>query len=420
MKVLVVGSGGREHAIAWKLKQSPRCSELYCAPGNGGTADIAYNVDFNPENVGALALWAVKQGIDLTVVGPEAPLAAGIVDVFNEHGLRAFGPSKAAAQLETSKAYAKEIMLASGVRTAESDVFDDHEEALAYLKEKGAPIVIKADGLAAGKGVAVCKELTEAEQFLKEAMLDERFKGAGTRVVIEEFLAGCEASVMTMVDGEAIIPFAVSQDYKRLKDGDEGPNTGGMGAISPTSNLEDERAEAIVREVFIPVVRELKSRGITYKGFLYAGVMIEPGGLVKVLEFNCRLGDPETQALMVRLQSDLLVAIEQALDGNLATTNLTWTREATACVVASSAGYPGAVDDGKLIEGIFTEEPDSLVFQAGTVVDPEDKSKRRSKGGRVLSVVGRGATLGEAVERAYNGMNKISFEGMFYRKDIGK
>ena len=420
MKVLVIGGGGREHAIAWKLRQSPLLKELYCAPGNPGTASIATNLELTAKNIGALALWAVENEIDLTIVGPEAPLAAGLVDVFVEHGLRVFGPTKAAAQLEASKSYAKKVMKKAGVPTPDAEIFTDFDSARDYVLEKGAPIVIKADGLAAGKGVIVALTTDEAIAGLKQCLLDEQFGDSGRKVVVEEFIDGYEASVMAIVDGTSVVPLVVSQDYKRVFDGDQGPNTGGMGAISPTSVLEDRRVENLVGEIFLPVLRELWAQGIKYVGFLYAGVIVsKKTGEIKVLEFNCRLGDPETQVLLVRLQSDLLHALDAAVLGKLSAVELQWKKEAACCVVMCSEGYPGELNDGKEISGLFDESDGALLFHAGTAYAPDKSGKVISKGGRVLTISALGSNMKEAVAKAYGGVKKINFDGMLFRKDIG-
>ncbi|MCB0324136.1 MAG: phosphoribosylamine--glycine ligase [Bdellovibrionales bacterium] len=418
MKVLVVGGGGREHAIVWKLRQSPKVTELFCAPGNPGTAQLATNVDIGVTNTGALAVWAVQNKIDLTVVGPEAPLAAGLADVFAQHGLRIFGPSQAAAQLEASKSFAKEVMQKAGVPTPRAELFEEFEAAKRYVEEQGAPVVIKADGLAAGKGVTVAMTVDEAIAALKECLLDERFGSSGKKVVVEEFIKGREASVMAIIDGTTVLPLVVSQDYKRLNDGDQGPNTGGMGAISPTDVLADEQVEGLAAEIFIPVLKELWSRDIRYVGFLYAGVIVDEEGVARVLEFNCRLGDPETQVLLPRLQSDLCEVLDAAVSGKLSSIELSWKSEAAACVVLSSRGYPGEVDDGKPITGLESTENDVFVFHAGTTL-AEDGQTVVSKGGRVLTVAALGETRNRALGKAYARLEKISFDGMHCRRDIG-
>jgi phosphoribosylamine--glycine ligase len=418
MKVLVVGGGGREHAIAWKISNSPLLSGLYCAPGGPGTESIAENISIAADDCQALADWAEKHEIDLTVVGPEAPLAAGIVDLFQARGLRIFGPCKAAAELEASKSFAKEVMVKAGVPTAGAEVFTDHDAALAYVEEQGAPIVIKADGLAAGKGVTVALDLEQARSALKECFVDARFGNSGSRVVIEDFIDGQEASLIGIVDGETVVPLVLSQDYKRLGDGDSGPNTGGMGAISPTPVLSQDTVETLVKDVFQPVIKELNTRGIPFVGFLYAGIIVGADGLPSVLEFNCRLGDPETQVLLPRMESDLLEVLDAAVDGKLSSIEMRWSEKACACVVASSKGYPLKVDDGKTIEGLFPFEQDRFIFQAGTAKNASGAVV--SKGGRVLCVSAMADTLEKALEKAYEGIEQITFEGMHFRRDIGR
>ncbi len=419
MKVLVIGSGAREHAICWKLKQSPLLTDLFCAPGNTGTQDIAKNVSLKTDNVGALALWAVDKEIDLTIVGPEAPLAEGLVDIFSEHGLRVFGPTREAAQLESSKIFAKEVMKKAGIKTAAYQAFTDFGEARQYLESIGAPVVLKADGLCAGKGVVVAETLEQAMAALEQMMMRRIFGEAGAKVVIEEKIIGREASLMAIVDGHTVLPLVVSQDYKRLNDRDQGPNTGGMGSISPTPALDDARVEQLVGEIFVPVLAELLARGISYTGFLYAGVMIDRSGSIKVLEFNCRLGDPETQVILARLESDLLSTLQSAVRGDLASVDLKWSHRHACCVVAASRGYPGKVDDGKKIEGLFEPSEDLVVYHAGTAPG-EHAGEVLTKGGRILTVTALGKNAAQARERAYEGVTKISFEGMHYRKDIGE
>lgn len=419
MKVLVVGGGGREHALVWKLKQSTRVSEIFCAPGNAGTAQIAQNVDLSPTNVGALALWAVEHKIDLTVVGPEAPLAEGLVNVFQQHGLKIFGPTKEAARLEYSKAFAKEILLKSGVKTARGEVFTDYAAACEYVRLHGAPIVVKADGLAAGKGVVVAESQKEAHETLERFMVQGAFGESGKTVVIERKLEGKEVSIMALVDGETVLPFVTSQDYKRIGEGDIGANTGGMGAISPAPGISENRLPALIKEIYLPVIRELARRGIHYTGFLYAGVMVTPDGEVNVLEFNCRLGDPETQVLLLRLQSDLAAALYAAVEGKLASIELTWTKLAAACVVAVSRGYPETVEDGKVLTGHDSSQSEALLFHAGTILPDGASGPVITKGGRILCAASLGETTVEAANRAYKALDRISFDGMYYRKDIG-
>lgn len=416
MKVLVIGNGGREHALVWKLAQSPLLTKLYCAPGNPGTSELATNVSLDIANLNAVAAWAKKEAIDLTVVGPEAPLAAGIVDVFEKEGLAIFGPSKAAAQMEASKSFAKDVILKADVPTPKSAVFEDFEAAKAYVEKHGAPIVIKADGLAAGKGVTVAATVEEAVGALQKAMCEKIFAESGAKVLIEDCIFGKEASVMAIVDGETVIPLVVSQDYKRLNDGDEGPNTGGMGAVSPNPLIPDETVGEYVANIFVPTLRELKKRGIHYRGFLYAGVMLDQQGQPYVIEYNCRLGDPETQVIMFRLESDLLAVLDAAIKGKLASVELKWRKAAAACVVASSRGYPEKVDDGKEIGGLFAGNKDKFIFQAGTAFSA---NKVVSRGGRVLAVTAIGKDADAALAAAYKGIEQISFDGMHYRKDIG-
>lgn len=416
MKVLIVGSGGREHAIAWKVQSSPRVSKLYCAPGNAGTAAFAENVPIGVTEIEKLTKWAEDERIDLTIVGPEEPLARGIVNSFEAVGLRIFGPTKEAAQLEASKSFAKEVMLAGGVSTPRGKVFRDHGEAKRYVEEQGAPIVIKADGLAAGKGVVVAQTLEEALGALEAFMLRDKFGAAGQTVVVEECINGKEASVIALVDGFTVKPLAISQDYKRLCDSDQGPNTGGMGAISPSFILDESELPRLVEEVFLPVVTELQKRGIRFRGFLYAGMIVDGSGVAKVLEFNCRLGDPETEVLLLRLESDLIDVVDAAISGTLDRAELRWTEDAAVCVVVASRGYPETVDDKKIISGIQSPESDRIVFHAGTYLDGSDV---RSKGGRILTVSALGKTIDLARERAYESVRSIKFDGMQYRSDIG-
>lgn len=416
MKVLVIGNGGREHALVWKLGQSPLLTKLYCAPGNPGTSELATNVSLDLNDLNAVAAWAKKEGIDLTVVGPEAPLAAGIVDVFEKEGLAIFGPSKAAAQMEASKSFAKDVIIKADVPTPNGIVFEDFEAAKAYVEKKGAPIVIKADGLAAGKGVTVAGSVEEAVSALRKAMLEKIFGESGAKVLIEDCIIGKEASVMAIIDGETVLPLVVSQDYKRLNENDEGPNTGGMGAVSPNPLIPDETVGEYVVNIFMPTLRELKKRGIHYRGFLYAGIMLDEKGQPYVIEYNCRLGDPETQVIMFRLKSDLLAVLDAAIKGKLAGIELEWKKEAAACVVASSRGYPDKVEDGKEISGLFAGNGEKFIFQAGTAFDAK---KVVTKGGRVLAVTALGEDADTALRAAYQGIEQVSFDGMHYRKDIG-
>ncbi len=415
MKVLVVGNGGREHAIAWKLSQSPLVSELYVAKGNAGLWEIAKKVDISPTDVEALAEFASKEGIDFTVVGPEAPLVAGIVDEFEKKGLRIFGPSKEASQLEGSKAFAKKFMEKYEVPTAHYSVFDDFDRAMRYVKDVGAPVVVKADGLAAGKGAVVCFSEDQALKTLENFMKKGALGGAGRRVVIEEFLEGEEASYIVMVNGDRYVPLPTSQDHKRLLDGDRGPNTGGMGAYSPTPVIDGEMERRIREEVIERTLDGLKREGIFFRGFLYAGLMITSEG-PKVLEFNVRLGDPEAQPILMRVRGDFLRMLLDFYEGRDVgiEEDPRWALD----VVIASRGYPEKPEKGKVIEGLDEVKSlrDVVIFHAGTTVKD---GKVVTNGGRVLNVCAYGDTLKEAKEKAYEAVSKIHFEGMHYRKDIG-
>ena len=416
MKVLVVGSGGREHALAWKLAQSGKVSKVYGAPGNPGIAQIGQCIDIPVTEIKALADFAEKEGIDLTVVGPEAPLVAGIVDEFESRGLKIFGPSKQAARLEGSKAFAKEMMKKYGVPTADFKVFSDPEEAKRYVKEKGAPIVVKADGLAAGKGVVVAKSVEEAIEAIERIMVEKVFGSAGDKVVIEDCLFGEEASYLVITDGERFIPLATAQDHKAVFDGDKGPNTGGMGAYSPAPVLSEELESEVQERVIKPILEGMRKEGHPFKGVLYAGLMVTDEG-VKVLEFNVRFGDPEAQAILRRLDSDLFDVCMSVSEGKLVD-ELKWNPETSICVVLASKGYPGKYEKGKVITGIEEAEkiPTVVVFHAGTKIE---NGKLVTNGGRVLNVTALGKDIFEARERVYRAVEKIYFEGMHYRKDIG-
>ncbi|WP_116137274.1 phosphoribosylamine--glycine ligase [Trinickia diaoshuihuensis] len=416
MKLLVVGAGGREHALAWKLAQSPRVQIVYVAPGNGGTAsdERLRNVDITDLN--ELADFAEKEQIALTVVGPEAPLAAGIVNVFRQRGLKVFGPTKEAAQLESSKDFAKAFMKRHGIPTAEYETFSDAALAHAYVDRKGAPIVIKADGLAAGKGVVVAQTLDEAHAAIDMMLADNKLGDAGARVVVEEFLAGEEASFIVMVDGKHVLPLASSQDHKRLLDEDQGPNTGGMGAYSPAPIVTPQLHARVMREIILPTVRGMEKEGIRYTGFLYAGLMIDGEGNPKTLEFNCRMGDPETQPIMARLKGDFSKVLEAAIAGTLDTVELTWDRRTALGVVLAAHNYPDTPRKGDRINGIPAETENAVTFHAGTsLVD----GKLLTSGGRVLCVVGLSDSVRGAQSAAYETINQISFDGMQYRRDIG-
>ncbi len=416
MKILVVGSGGREHALAWKLAQSERIQMVYVAPGNGGTAldGRLKNVDITDPTW--LAQFALKEHIGLTVVGPEVPLAAGIVNIFREHGLKIFGPTREAAQLESSKDFAKAFMKRHRIPTADYQTFSDLQAARRYITQKGAPIVIKADGLAAGKGVVVAMTVEEGLAAVDMMLSDNKLGDAGARVVIEEFLDGEEASFIVMVDGKHVLPLATSQDHKRLKDHDEGPNTGGMGAYSPAPIVTPSLHARIMREIINPTVLGMTKDGIPFTGFLYAGLMIDAKGNPKTLEFNCRMGDPETQPIMARLKTDLVNVMEHAVNGTLDKVELEWDRRTALGVVMAAAGYPDAPRKGDVITGIPEQSADSVTFHAGTrLID----GKLQTAGGRVLCVVGLGDSVRMAQKHAYDAVERIHFDGAQYRRDIG-
>ncbi|KVD48249.1 phosphoribosylamine--glycine ligase [Burkholderia ubonensis] len=416
MKLLVVGSGGREHALAWKLAQSPRVQMVYVAPGNGGTAqdERLKNVDIT--SLDALADFAESEGVAFTLVGPEAPLAAGIVNLFRARGLKIFGPTREAAQLESSKDFAKAFMKRHGIPTADYETFSDAAAAHAYLDAKGAPIVVKADGLAAGKGVVVAMTMEEAHEAVDMMLSGNKLGDAGARVVIEQFLDGEEASFIVMVDGKHALALASSQDHKRLLDEDRGPNTGGMGAYSPAPIVTPQMHARVMREIIMPTVRGMEKDGIRFTGFLYAGLMIDKDGNPRTLEFNCRMGDPETQPIMARLKSDFSKVVEQAIAGTLDTVELDWDRRTALGVVLAAHGYPDAPRKGDRINGIPAETEQAVTFHAGTTLDGD---KLTTSGGRVLCVVGLADSVREAQQHAYETINQINFEGMQYRRDIG-
>lgn len=416
MKILVVGSGGREHALAWKLAQSERIQMVYVAPGNGGTARDGRLVNVDITDPAQLADFVQLENVALTVVGPEIPLAAGIVNLFRARGLKIFGPTKEAAQLESSKDFAKSFMQRHGIPTAAYKTFSEARDAHAYIDEQGAPIVIKADGLAAGKGVVVAMTLHEAHDAIDLMLLDNRFGDAGARVVVEEFLAGEEASFIVMCDGKHVLPLATSQDHKRLQDHDAGPNTGGMGAYSPAPIVTPAMHARVMREVINPTIAGMAKDGITFTGFLYAGLMIDAQGNPKTLEFNCRMGDPETQPIMARLKSDLVGVMEHAIDGTLDTVELEWDRRTAVGVVMAAHGYPDDPRKGDVIDGIPAETPECVTFHAGTtIVD----GLLRTNGGRVLCVVGLGDSVKMAQKQAYETVDQIRFAGAQFRRDIG-
>ena len=416
MKVLVIGNGGREHALAWKIKQSPLVKKLYVAKGNAGIWKIAEKVDISPTDIKNLVDFAKSENIDLTVVGPEQPLSEGIADAFEEAGLRIFGHKKNSAILEASKVFAKNFMKKYGIPTAFYETFDNEEDAIKFIKEMGTPIVIKADGLAAGKGVVIANSEEEAIQTIKE-MFKGKFGEASKRIVIEEFLDGLEASYIAMVKGDKLIPLATSQDHKRVFDNDKGPNTGGMGAYSPTPVITPDIEKTILEKIMYPTLEGMKKEGRELSGFLYAGLMIGSKG-VNVLEFNVRMGDPETQPIMRRLESDLVEHILDILEGNVDKVKPVWSENYALGVVMASKGYPGKYEKGKEIIGIDEAErdPDIVVFHAGT--DIKD-GKLITNGGRVLTITATGKTLKEAKDKCYSAVDKIYFEGAHYRKDIG-
>ncbi|MBN1558226.1 MAG: phosphoribosylamine--glycine ligase [Lentisphaerae bacterium] len=416
MKILIVGGGGREHALAWKCASDDGAAALYCAPGNAGTAALATNVPLNADDVDGLARWAAEQRPDLTVVGPEAPLCAGLTDRLEAEGLRVFGPTAAAARLEGSKAFAKEIMQAAGTPTAAAQRFTDAGRARQYVRETGAPVVIKADGLAAGKGVIVCDTVEAAEDAVDRVLTERAFGAAGSCLLVEECLTGEEVSILALVDGEHVQLLASSQDHKRVFNNDEGPNTGGMGAYSPAPAAGEALWPVIREQVFDRTLAELKRRGIAYKGVLYAGLMLTADG-PKVLEYNCRFGDPETQAILPRVAGGLVPALNACIDGTLDRTPLAWRDEACVCVVMASGGYPGRYRKGCVITGLNEADAleDVVVFHAGTRLQDGDTV---TAGGRVLGVTALGAALEDAVRRAYYAISKITFDQAQYRTDI--
>ncbi len=420
MKVLVIGGGGREHALAWKLAQSPKVQQVVVAPGNGGTARDKHLVNVPLTDVVQLREWAQANQIGLTVVGPEAPLAGGVVDEFRAHGLRIFGPTQAAAQLESSKAFSKAFMQRHGIPTAEFETFSDPTAAHAYVDRKGAPIVVKADGLAAGKGVVVAMSLAEAHEAIDFMLLDNTLgvthNEGGARVVIEEFLQGEEASFIVLCDGKNVTALATSQDHKRLLDGDEGPNTGGMGAYSPAPVVTAEVHARAMREVILPTIRGMEKDGIPYTGFLYAGLMIDAQGKPRTLEFNCRMGDPETQPILMRLKSDLFDVMLAATSESLDKIELDWDRRVALGVVLAAAGYPMNPRKGDVITGLPADSLDAMVFHAGTV---EKDGQILTSGGRVLCVTALADSVKQAQQKAYELAQEIVFDGMQYRRDIG-
>ena len=422
MKILVIGGGGREHALAWKLAQSPKATKVFVAPGNGGTALAGGKLQNLPiTDVVKLREWAQAEGVALTVVGPEAPLAAGVVYEFRAHGLKVFGPTKAAAQLESSKAFSKAFMRRHGIPTANYDTFTDPAAAHAFVDRLGAPIVIKADGLAAGKGVVVAMTLQEAHDAVDFMLVDNKYgvqhNAGGARVVIEEFLSGEEASFIVLCDGKNVVAMATSQDHKRLKDGDQGPHTGGMGAYSPAPVVTADVHARAMREIILPTIRGMEKDGVPFTGFLYAGLMIDAQGHPKTLEFNTRMGDPETQPIMMRLKSDLVEVMQAAVDGKLDQVELEWDRRTALGVVLAAAGYPEDPRKGDAITGLPAEVDDAVVFHAGTQLDVAGVPV--TTGGRVLCVTVLADSVRQAQQRVYDVTRSIHFDGMQYRRDIG-
>ncbi|MBE6113003.1 MAG: phosphoribosylamine--glycine ligase [Peptococcaceae bacterium] len=417
MKVLVIGSGGREHALVWKISQSPMVDKIYCAPGNAGIAQLAECVAIKAEDLDGLLDFALQNEIGLTVVGPEVPLTMGVVDKFQEKGLKIFGPSGRAAEIEGSKTFAKDLMAKYGIPTAKYGAFTDAEEAKAFLAEVGLPCVVKADGLAAGKGVLICETKEEAETAVDDILVDNKFGNAGSRVVVEEFLTGQEVSMLAFSDGKTIVPMVSSQDHKRIWDGDKGLNTGGMGAYSPAPVYTPDVHEIVVPQVLEATIKAMEQEGRPFAGILYAGLMLTADG-PKVLEFNARFGDPETQAVLPRLKSDLVEIFLAIIDGRLNEMNIEWYEEAAVCVVMASGGYPETSDKGRVITGMKeAEETGTIVFHAGT---KETDGNIVTNGGRVLAISALGKDIAEAIANAYKGVEKVKFENMQYRTDIGK
>ncbi len=416
MKILVIGSGGREHALAWKLKQSPGVERIFCTPGNAGTAQIAENVAIPATDLPALARFAKENNVDLTVVGPDDPLAAGIVDLFNSEGLRVFGPSKSAARIESSKIFAKELMRAQKIPTAKASTFSDSDEALRYCEQLQFPVVIKADGLALGKGVIVAPDAATARSTINSMMNEGRFGDAGRRIVIEEFLRGSECSLHALVDGKDYRLLETARDHKRVFDGDRGPNTGGMGAFSPANNWNRQLEDQFDKKIMQPLLRGLREEGIIFRGLLYPGLMITETG-AHVVEFNCRFGDPETQAILPRLRSDLLPLLEATIDGKIDNYIIEWDERAAVTVVLASGGYPGKYETGRPISGLddAAKLKDVQVFHAGT---RSANGEIVTAGGRVLAVTALGSTIEGARTRAYEAVSAIHFEGCHYRRDI--
>ncbi|NWF55461.1 MAG: phosphoribosylamine--glycine ligase [Syntrophaceae bacterium] len=418
MKVLVIGGGGREHALVWKIAQSPRVKKIYCAPGNAGIAQWAECLPISAEDVKGLTARAEKEKIDLTVVGPEAPLTLGIVEAFRGKGMRIFGPTQKASEIEGSKAFAKDLMKKHGIPTGDSVTFADPESAIKYVKAKRPPLVIKADGLAAGKGVIICRTLEEALSALDLIMVQKAFGPAGARVLVEEFLEGEEASFLAFTDGDSVLPLPTSQDHKAIYDDDQGPNTGGMGAYSPAPVVTEKVNRDAIEKIMIPTVRAMAKEGKKYQGVLYAGLMIREEKC-QVLEFNARFGDPEAQPLLMRMKSDLVPILEATIDGALSAHKMELEDRSSVCVVMASGGYPGSYQKGKVISGLeeAAKVRDTFVFHAGTAFHG---GKVVTNGGRVLGVTALGNGIGEAIRKAYQAVERISWEGAYYRRDIGQ
>ena len=418
MRVLVIGGGGREHALAWKIAQSPLVKKVYCAPGNAGTRSVAENVNISVDRIDDLMQFALTNGIGLTVVGPEQPLVAGIVDQFEKNGLRVFGPSAQAAEIEGSKVFCKNLMKKYGIPTADYHSFDSVEDAVKLFSTETGPVVVKASGLAAGKGVIICNSSKEARAAVESIMQDKAFGDAGNEVVVEEFLEGQEVSLLAFTDGKTVLPLDSAQDHKAAFDGDTGPNTGGMGAYSPAPVFTDDLKREVMDEIMTPTVHAMAREGRTYKGILYAGLMLTSSG-PRVLEFNARFGDPETQPILMRMQSDIVPLFEACIDSTLGKCSLEWKKESTVCVVMAAKGYPASYEKGKEIRGLEAagEQKDVVVFHAGTRAEG---GRFLTSGGRVLGVTALGKDTGTAIKNAYSAVEKIEWDGIHYRKDIGK
>jgi phosphoribosylamine--glycine ligase len=415
MRVLVIGSGGREHALAWKIAQSPLVKKVFCTPGNAGTVNVAENIDIPSDNIDALLQFATVTGIGLTIVGPEQPLVKGLVDSFEESGLRVFGPSQRAAEIEGSKVFCKDLMKKYGIPTARYESFDSPDQVKLFTKED-EPVVVKASGLAAGKGVILCSNAEEARSAVQSIMQEKAFGNAGDQVVVEEFLTGQEVSLLAFTDGKTVLPLDSAQDHKAAFDGDKGPNTGGMGAYSPALVFTEELKQQVIDEIMIPTVRAMAKEGRYYRGILYAGLMLTESG-PKVLEFNARFGDPETQPIMMRIKNDIVPIFEACIDGTLAKQSLQWRQEPTICVVMAAKGYPSSYEKGKEISGLNSDENRQVVvFHAGTKLE---NGKVLTNGGRVLGVTALGSDINQAIKNAYSAVDKIKWDGIHYRKDIG-